>query len=84
MSQTRAPQESGANRQRALLPVCLVSADEGFLELVALEIEPWCRVTRRTEYDGLAQWAQHQETDSAIVLDIDTQGKDPIGGLRCS
>ncbi len=81
MSQTRAPQESGANRQRALLPVCLVSADEGFLELVAHEIEPWCRVTRRTEYDGLAQWAQHQETDSAIVLDIDTQGKDPIGGL---
>lgn len=82
MAHTRAPQEAAASRQRALLPVCLVSADEDFLELVALEIEPWCRVTRRTEYDGLAQWAQHQDANSAIVLDIDTQGKDPIGGLR--
>jgi DNA-binding NtrC family response regulator len=82
MAQTRATQESAASRQRALLPVCLVSADEDFLQLVAQEIEPWCRVTQRTEYDGLAQWTQHQETDSAIVLDIDTQGKDPIGGLR--
>lgn len=82
MTHTRAQQEVAASRQRTLLPVCLVSADVDFLELVALEIEPWCRVTRRTEYDGLAQWAQQQETDSAIVLDIDTQGKDPIGGLR--
>jgi DNA-binding NtrC family response regulator len=63
-------------------PVCLVSADEDFLKLAALEIEPWCCVTQRTEYAGLARWTQRQETVSAIVLDIDTKGKDTIGGLR--
>jgi DNA-binding NtrC family response regulator len=63
-------------------PVCLVSADEDFLKLAALEIEPWCRVTRRAEYDGLARWTQCQGSISAIVLDIDTKGKDTIGGLR--
>jgi len=82
MGHTGASRESAANRQKALPPVCLVSADEEFVNLVALEIEPWCRVTRRAEYDGLAQWTQQQDTNSAIVLDIDTQGKDPIGGLR--
>ncbi len=81
MAQTGASRESAASRQRALLPVCLVSADEDFLELVAQEIEPWCRITHSAGYDGLAQWAQHQDTNSAIVLDIDTQGKDPLGGL---
>jgi len=65
-----------------LLPVCLVSADEDFLELLALEVEPWCRVTRRTAYDGLAQWAQRQDTVSAVVVDIDTEGKEALGGLR--
>jgi DNA-binding NtrC family response regulator len=82
MAQTRAPQEAAASRQRALLPVCLVSADEDFLELVTLEIEPWCRVTRRSEYDGLAHWTQRQDSVSGIVLDIDTEGKDPLGGLH--
>ena len=65
-----------------MLPVCLVSADEDFLELLALEVEPWCRVTRRTAYDGLAQWAQRQDTVSAVVVDIDTEGKEALGGLR--
>jgi two-component system response regulator PilR (NtrC family) len=79
---TATPQEQATSRQKKQLPVCLVSADEEFLELVAIEVEPWCRVTRRDEYDGLAQWAQRQDAVSAIVLDIDTQGKDPLGGLR--
>jgi DNA-binding NtrC family response regulator len=63
-------------------PVCLVSADEEFLKLAALEIEPWCHVTQRGEYDGLAHWTQRQDCGSAIVLDIDTEGKDTLGGLR--
>jgi len=82
MAQTGAPREMANNRQRALPPVCLVSADEDFLKLVTLEIEPWCRVTQRGEYDGLARWAQRQDSLSAIVLDIDTTGKDTFGGLR--
>ena len=81
MAQTGAPREK-ANRQRALPPVCLVSVDEDFLKLVTREIEPWCSVTQRGEYDGLARWAQCQDADSAIVLDIDTTGKDTFGGLR--
>lgn len=82
MAQTGAPREMANNRQRALPPVCLVSADEDFLKLVTLEIEPWCTVTQRGEYDGLAHWAQLQDALSAIVLDIDTTGKDTFGGLR--
>ena len=82
MAQTGASREAAQSRQRNLLPVCLVSADEDFLKLLALEIESWCRVTRRSEYDGVAQWTQQQDSNSAVVLDIDTQGKDPIGGLR--
>jgi DNA-binding NtrC family response regulator len=81
-AQTVTPKETATNWQKALPSVCLVSADEDFVELVALEIEPWCRVVRRAEYDGLARWARRQETVSAVVLDIDTNGKDPVGGLR--
>jgi len=82
MAKTGAPQKAGASQQKASLPVCLVSSDEEFLTLAALEIEPWCRVTQRSEYDGLAHWTQRQDSVSAIVLDIDTEGKDPLGGLR--
>ncbi len=64
MAQRRAPQEAAAGGQRAMPPVCLVSADDDFLKLVALEIEPWCRVTRRGEYDGLARRAQRQDAGS--------------------
>jgi DNA-binding NtrC family response regulator len=82
MAQSGTPGQPARSRERALLPVCLVSADEEFVELVAAEIAPWCRVTQRMEYDGLAQWTQQQDAVAAIVLDIDTKGKDPLGGLR--
>ena len=82
MAQTGVPRETANHRQKVLPPVCLVSVDEDFLKLMALEIEPWCNVTQRSVYDGLARWAQHQDTVSAIVLDIDTAGKDNFGGLR--
>ena len=81
-NQTVEPTKTVTGRQKTMPPVCLVSADEDFLKLVAFEIEPWCRVTQRAEYDGLARWTQLQDTVSAIVLDIDTRGKDTIGGLR--
>lgn len=82
MAQSGTHQETPKTRQKALPPVCLVSADEDFLELVTLEIEPWCRVAQCAEYEGLARWTQQQDGVSAIVLDIDTEGKDPLGGLR--
>ena len=70
------------SRAREMLPVCLVFADKDFVELVALEIEPWYRVTQRAEYDGLARWAQRRGTSAAIVLYIDTIGRDALGGLH--
>ena len=82
MVHSSAPKESVTGRQKTLLPVCLVSADDEFLNFTAIEVEPWCRVTRRNHYDGLAQWMQRQDALSAIVLDIDTEGKDALGGLR--
>jgi DNA-binding NtrC family response regulator len=82
MTQPPAPQEMTLSRQRAMLPVCLVTVDDVFSRLMAHEIEPWCRVTQRSDYSGLARWAQSQDNVSAIVLDIDTKGKDPVGGLR--
>jgi DNA-binding NtrC family response regulator len=81
MTQSAAPQETVPSR-RAMLPVCLVTADDVFSRLMAEEIKPWCRVTQRDDYGGLARWAQSQDGVSGIVLDIDTQGKDPLGGLR--
>lgn len=77
-----AQEEAATSPQKALQPVCLVSADEDFIKLAADEIEPWCSVTRRAEYDGLARWAQRQDTATAVVLDIDTEGKEALGGLR--
>jgi len=82
MAQTLTAKETVAGRQRPMPPVCLVSADEDFLKTAAFEIEPWCRVTRRAEYAGLARWTQSQETIGAIVLDIDTRHKNTTGGLR--
>jgi DNA-binding NtrC family response regulator len=75
------PKESANKNERGLLPVCLVSADQDFLKLVIQEIEPWCRVSERADYEGLARWTQRQDSVSAIVLDIDTEGKDALGGL---
>jgi DNA-binding NtrC family response regulator len=76
------PKKMVGDRHWSMPPVCLVSSDEDFLKLASIEIEPWCRVTRRVEYRGLASWTQSQEAVSAIVLDIDDHGKDSISGLR--
>jgi len=68
-------------REKTLPPVCLVTTDEEFLRLVTIEIEPWCQVAVSVELDGLAHWAQRQDAVCGIVLDIDTEGKDTLGGL---
>ncbi len=79
---TVAPKKPAPPRHLSLPSVCLVSGDEDFLKVAALEIEPWCCVARHGEYGGLARWTQSQETVSGIVLDIDTKGKEALGGLR--
>ena len=44
------------------------------------EIAPWFKVIVRDGYDGLARWTREADI-AAVLLDIDTQGEDPYGGL---
>ena len=60
--------------------VCIVTLDEEFLEILRSELVPWVKVVVRDSYDDLARWTREKQV-SAVVLDIDTQGDDPFGGL---
>src|SRR5258708_773815 len=60
--------------------VCVVTLDEEFMEVLKEELLPWFRVVARDTYDDLARRTREQRV-SAVVLDIDTQGEDPYGGL---
>jgi DNA-binding NtrC family response regulator len=60
--------------------VCIVTLDEEFLEILRTELVPWVKVVIRDRYDDLARWTREKQV-SAVVLDIDTQGDDPFGGL---
>ncbi len=67
--------------QEAELPaVCVVTVDEDFLGVVSPELSPWFQVVSRDTYDDLARWARESGV-AAVLLDIDTQGEDPFGGL---
>jgi DNA-binding NtrC family response regulator len=44
------------------------------------EIAPWFKVIVRDSYDGLARLTREADIAS-VLLDIDTQGEDPYGGL---
>jgi DNA-binding NtrC family response regulator len=67
--------------QEAELPaVCVVTVDEEFLGAVSPELSPWFQVISRVTYDDLARWARESGV-AAVLLDIDTQGEDPFGGL---
>jgi DNA-binding NtrC family response regulator len=60
--------------------VCIVALDEEFVEILRTELLPWVRVVVRDSYDDLARWTREKQV-SAVLLDIDTQGEDPYGGL---
>jgi len=60
--------------------ICIVTLDEEFVDIVRTELLPWMRVVVHEKYDDLARWARERQV-SAVVLDIDTQGDDPYGGL---
>jgi DNA-binding NtrC family response regulator len=71
------PQASGAPLPPTL---CIVTLEEEFLEILRNELHPWVRVVVRDSYDGLARWSREKQI-AAVILDIDTQGDDPFGGL---
>ena len=64
----------------ALPVVCIVTADEEFPDQVMPELMPWFQVVLRTTYDDLARWTREAGV-AAVLLDIDTDGDDPHGGL---
>jgi DNA-binding NtrC family response regulator len=74
----RAPRASAD----ALRPtVCIVTLDPEFIDVLTGELLPWVNVVVRNSYDDLARWTLEKKV-SAVMLDIDTQGEDPYGGLR--
>jgi DNA-binding NtrC family response regulator len=66
--------------QTALPVVCIVTVDEEFLGVVTPELSPWFQVMVRGNYDDLVRLT-HEAGVTAILLDIDTEGDDPFGGL---
>src|ERR1700722_6232437 len=60
--------------------VCVVTADKEFLEVLQEELTPWFQVEVRESYDNLDRWTK-QKNVAAVLLDIDTEGEDPLGGL---
>lgn len=60
--------------------VCIVTLDEEFTEILRTELLPWVHVVVRNSYEDLARWTREKNV-SGVVLDIDTQGEDPYGGL---
>jgi DNA-binding NtrC family response regulator len=71
------PQASTAT---PLPTVCIVTLDEEFLDILGTELLPWVQVVVRETYEDLARWTRERQV-SAVLLDIDTQGEDPFGGL---
>src|ERR1700741_432729 len=70
-----------AEASHASLPVvCIVTADDEFLNVVPPEVLPWFQVVVRENYDDLARWTGEARV-SAVLLDVDTKGRDPHGGL---
>jgi CheY-like chemotaxis protein len=60
--------------------VCIVTLDVDFLKILQTELLPWVQIVVRDTYEDLARWTRKKQV-SAVLLDIDTQGDDPYGGL---
>ena len=65
----------------AKLPVvCIVTADSEFLTVLIPELIPWFQVVIREDYVDLARWTREADV-VGVLIDIDTDGEDPFGGL---
>ncbi|MGA7244341.1 MAG: sigma-54 dependent transcriptional regulator [Terracidiphilus sp.] len=71
---------SQASAPTPLPTVCIVTLDEEFLEILQTELLPWVQIVVRDTYEDLARWLRKKQV-TAVLLDIDTQGDDPYGGL---
>jgi len=82
MNPRRNPNDSELpSEDESLLPViCIVTVDEEFLEAVIPEMSPWFQVAFSGSYDDLARLTREANV-VAVLLDIDTEGEEPFGGL---
>ncbi len=60
--------------------VCIVTVDKEFLGVATPELSPWFQVKVHDSYDDLVRLSREAGV-AAILLDIDTEGKDEFGGL---
>ncbi|MGA7158391.1 MAG: sigma-54 dependent transcriptional regulator [Acidobacteriaceae bacterium] len=60
--------------------VCAVTADRDFVDELFPELVPWFQVVLRPTYDDLARWTREAHVQ-AVIIDIDTDGDPPFGGL---
>jgi DNA-binding NtrC family response regulator len=75
------PVDAESSALQGTLPVvCVVAVDQEFLKVLTAELSPWFKVLVRDGYNDLARWARKTHV-AAVLLDIDTEGKDPFGGL---
>jgi DNA-binding NtrC family response regulator len=72
--------ESSALSHSTLPVVCIVTADDDFIKEGIPELVPWFQVVIRNSYEDLARWTREARV-VAVILDIDTDGEDPHGGL---
>lgn len=79
--QTKADPRSSPLLHSTLPVVCLVTADDEFLNTLVPELIPWFQVVVRDDYVDLARWTR-EENVVAVLIDIDTEGENQHGGLK--
>lgn len=79
-SRTSAGYRSSLPLNATLPTVCIVTADDEFLDDLIRELKPWFELAIRDGYEDLARWTREAEV-AAVLLDIDTEGEEPYGGL---
>ena len=72
--------ESSPLLHTTLPVVCIVTADDEFVREAIPELVPWFQVVIREDYEDLARWTREAHV-VAVILDIDTDGTEPHGGL---
>jgi DNA-binding NtrC family response regulator len=72
--------ESAPLSHTSLPVVCVVTADDDYVREALPELIPWFQVVVRDSYEDLARWTKEAGV-VAVIVDIDTDGDDPHGGL---
>jgi DNA-binding NtrC family response regulator len=79
-SRDPAKPHASSNSEPALPLICVVTVDKEFLDVLLDELAPWFKVEVRSSYKDLDRWIREAKIE-AVLLDIDTDGEDPFGGL---